>query len=70
MQENWIFKQHDRIEDLNQKVSRMVENGVIIKESSESKSLRKKVLGIEIDVDNLKKKTTQRIRSQSIQKYM
>ena len=54
--ENWIVKQNDLIEDLNQKVSRMDENGVIIKESSESESLRKKVWGIEIDVDNLKKK--------------
>jgi len=54
--ENWIVKQHDLIEELNQKISRMDENGVIIKESRETENLQAKVLGIEIDVTNLKKR--------------
>ena len=53
--ETWVINQHDIIEDLNQKFSRLDKNGVIMKESSEIVSVRKKVLGIELDLDNLKK---------------
>ena len=53
--ETWVIKQHDLIENLNQKFSRQDKNGVIVEESSEIVSVRKKVLGIELDVDNLKK---------------
>ena len=33
--ETWVINQHDIIEDLNQKFSRLDKNGVIVKESSE-----------------------------------
>ena len=58
--ETWVIKQHDLIEDLNQKFSRLDQNGVIVKESNETEILRKKVLGIEFDVDDLKKSSTRK----------
>ena len=60
--ETWVIKQHDLIEDLNQKFSRLDQNGVIVKESNETEILRKKVLGIEFDVDDLKKSSTRKLK--------
>ena len=52
--ESWVVKQHDLIEDLNQKFSRLDKNGVLVKESSDSQTIQKKLVAIEIDVDSLK----------------
>ena len=40
--------------DLNQNFLRLEQNGVLVKESSDSQTIRKKLMGIEIDVDSLK----------------
>ena len=53
--ETWVIKQHDLIEDMSQKFSSLDKDGIMIKDSNETESLRKKVLGMEIDVDDLKK---------------
>ena len=42
--ENWVIKQHDLIEDLNQKVSRPEKNGILFKETSDSQNLHTEVL--------------------------
>jgi len=52
--ESWVVKQHEVIEDLNKKFSRLDKNGVLVKESRDAQSMHKKLLGIEIDVDSLK----------------
>ena len=53
--ENWVIKQNKSIEDLDQKLSRLDKNGILVKESSDTESLHKKVIGIEIDFNFLKK---------------
>ena len=56
--ETWVIKQHDLINDLNHKFSRLDKNGVLVKESSDIESLRTKVVGIEIDLDVLKRSSS------------
>ena len=56
--ESWVIQQHDLIEDLDKKLARLDKNGVLIKESGDTEHLRKKVVGIEIDVNAMKKSSS------------
>jgi uncharacterized protein YoxC len=58
--ESRVIKQNDLIEDMDQKYSRLDNNGVLVKESSYCENLRKKVVGIEIDMDAQKKSSLKR----------
>ena len=52
--ENWVLKQNDAIVELSEKLSRLDENGVLIKESSDVLTFKKRIGSIEIDLNSLK----------------
>ena len=53
--ENWVTKQNETIKDLDKKLEQLDENGIVIKESLEVDNLKKKVIGIELEVSGLKR---------------
>merc|ERR1712096_213988 len=61
--ENWVGRQGEAIEEFNEKLSTMDLNGVIIKESLEIKSLRERIVKLEIE-----KKTGSSITSAKVSK--
>ena len=52
--ENWVLKRNDAIVELSEKLSRLDENGVLIKESSDVLTFKKRIGSIEIDLNSLK----------------
>ena len=52
--ENWVLKQCDEIKVLNEIVSRMDKDGVVIEENEELEKVKKKIIGVEIDIETLK----------------
>ena len=62
--ENWVLKQNDVIVELSEKLSRLDENGFLIKESSDVLTLKKRIGGLEIDFNSLKR-TSMKINESS-----
>ena len=52
--ENWVLKQDKVIKELDEKLLRLDKNGVVIEENTEIANLRKKVVGIELDISSIK----------------
>ena len=52
--ENWVLKQSDEIKVLNGRVSRLDKDDVIIEENGELENVKKKLIGVEIDLKHLK----------------
>ena len=52
--ENWILKQDESIKELEENLQRLDRNGVVIKENSDITNLKKKFIGIGLDVSALK----------------
>lgn len=50
--ENWVIKQNNTLEELSEKITRLDENGFLVKESGNIEYLKKKVTNVEIDVGN------------------
>ena len=55
--ENWVMKQDDAIKKLDEKLFRLDENGVLVKESNEIETIRKKLVSVEIDISSMKMRT-------------
>ena len=56
--ENWVLKQNEQISDLNEKLSSMDNNGVILKETKEIQNLKKQIISLEIDINTVKNSRT------------
>ena len=50
--ENWVINQDKTIEELNKKLTRLDESGVLIKETENMENFKKKLITMEIDVGN------------------
>ena len=55
--ENWVMKQDDAIKKLDEKLTRLDENGVFVKESNEMETIKKKLISVEIDISSMKMQT-------------
>ena len=53
--ENWVLKQNETILDLNDKLTTMDENGVVLKESKEVEKLSNKLISLEIEMKSLQR---------------
>jgi hypothetical protein len=52
--ENWVLKQDEQIKELGAKLMNMDENGVILEENKDMKTLKQKVMGLEINFGTMK----------------
>jgi hypothetical protein len=53
--ENWVLKQDVQIKELGAKLTNMDKNGVILEENEDMKTLKQKVMGLEIDLGTMEK---------------
>ena len=61
--ENWVLKQDNEINQLNDKLSCLDRNGVVLKDSKEIEDLKKKITSLEIDVNLAKKVSNSKTRN-------
>ena len=60
---NWVLKQNDEVVELREKLSRLDENGFLIKESSDVLTLKNRIGSLEIDLNSLKRTSMKRNES-------
>ena len=61
--ESWVMKQDDIIKVLDERLKRLDENGVIIKENSDIDEIKKNIIGIELEMSSIKNKDQRRMTS-------